>query len=566
MNTETEPALEPAIHYVPEAYQTLGPRLMGRNAAGESFMKAWLRHGAQRVFRARVENKDHAADFHATVQRLRPGASSDAVTPAELNRLSDAGLLFYPGPDVVQSAWQRALHGATRWSLCGVTHTTASAAAMDSITGWLAAPLHPWDAVICTSSVVLDTVKAVLQAQAEHLAGRLGATRVTLPLLPVIPLGVHTEEFEISLAQRATAREALGITPQVCVILYVGRLSFHAKAHPLAMYQALQAAAQRQAGGQRVLLIECGWYANEPIEQAFDDAARATMPDVQRLYIDGRDPAARERAWAAADVFCSLSDNIQETFGLTPVEAMAAGLPCVVSDWNGYKDTVRHGVDGIRVPTLAPPEGDGQDLARAHALGTLNYDHYCGQSSACVAVDVRACTEAFAALIGSPELRAQMGSAAKARARSVYDWRPVYAQYQALWQELVRRRVAMSATHRNPVHPWPARMDPFSAFRTYPSATIGDGTVFTLAASSVESALERLATLSQLGMVRPFTDGAAGLELARQMLGLCAASPTALQELCQSLPAVAPRRVRRRAAWLCKLGVLSAAPKEGPSA
>jgi len=28
---------------------------------------------------------------------------------------------------------------------------------------------------------------------------------------------------------------------------------------------------------------------------------------------------------------------------------MAAGLPCVVTDWDGYKDTVRHGEDGFRV-------------------------------------------------------------------------------------------------------------------------------------------------------------------------------------------------------------------------
>ena len=51
----------------------------------------------------------------------------------------------------------------------------------------------------------------------------------------------------------------------------------------------------------------------------------------------------------------SLSDNMQETFGLTPIEAMAAGLPSVVSDWDGYRDTVQHREHGFRIPTLAPP-------------------------------------------------------------------------------------------------------------------------------------------------------------------------------------------------------------------
>ena len=58
--------------------------------------------------------------------------------------------------------------------------------------------------------------------------------------------------------------------------------------------------------------------------------------------------------WAAADLFLSLVDNPQETFGLAPVEAMAAGVPVVVSDWDGYRYTVSDGVEGFRVPTLAP--------------------------------------------------------------------------------------------------------------------------------------------------------------------------------------------------------------------
>ena len=66
------------------------------------------------------------------------------------------------------------------------------------------------------------------------------------------------------------------------------------------------------------------------------------------------------------DIFCSLSDNIQETFGITPIEAMSAGLPVVVSDWDGYRDTVRDGIDGFRVPTQMPPPGYGDELALRH--------------------------------------------------------------------------------------------------------------------------------------------------------------------------------------------------------
>jgi glycosyltransferase involved in cell wall biosynthesis len=73
-----------------------------------------------------------------------------------------------------------------------------------------------------------------------------------------------------------------------------------------------------------------------------------------------------------------LSDNIQETFGLTPVEAMACGLPVVISDWNGYKETVDDQREGFLIPTWMPPPGLGEELALAHAMGLASYDQYIG--------------------------------------------------------------------------------------------------------------------------------------------------------------------------------------------
>src|SRR3546814_3034291 len=89
-------------------------------------------------------------------------------------------------------------------------------------------------------------------------------------------------------------------------------------------------------------------------------------------------------SWAAADVFVSLSDNIQESFGITPVEAMAAGLPCIVSDWDGYRDTVVDGETGILVPTWVPPAGAGAGIARSEehtselqSLMRISYAVFC---------------------------------------------------------------------------------------------------------------------------------------------------------------------------------------------
>ena len=106
----------------------------------------------------------------------------------------------------------------------------------------------------------------------------------------------------------------------------------------------------------------------------------------------------------------------------------AAGLPVVVSDWDGYRDTVRDGIDGWRIPTLMPQAGLAGDLALRHALEIDTYDQYCGLTCSLIAVDVEATTKAFVNLFTSPDLRRQMGQAGQSRARQVYDWASIIPQ------------------------------------------------------------------------------------------------------------------------------------------
>ncbi len=174
--------------------------------------------------------------------------------------------------------------------------------------------------------------------------------------------------FGYTEAPRRQAREHLGAGPQTIVALFVGRLSLHAKAHLLAMYQALHKASLTLQPGQDIVLVECGSHANDAIAQAAE-AAKLACPAVRVVTLNRRIATAHQTAWTGADVFCVLSDNIQETFDITPIEAVVAGLPVVVSDWDGYKDTVRAGIDGFRIPTSMPAAGMGQANVRGFQVG-----------------------------------------------------------------------------------------------------------------------------------------------------------------------------------------------------
>ena len=555
--------MNPVIYYHPEAYTTSGPKLMGRNAAGESFLRGYLTHSHATAFWAQVQKQEHGQHFAAQVKAQGRSETVHAVTPHNLGALAQAGLVYYPGPGIGQHAFHRvAATGAhTGWSLCGITHTTSSAGAMDALSELITAPVQPWDAVICTSTAVKDNVTRLLQAQANMLKERLGISKLVLPMLPVIPLGIHTQDFVYTDAQKTAARKRLKANDNTLVVLFMGRLSFHAKAHPLAMYQALQKAAQLvKASGKKVKLVECGWHANEFIQKAYQDAARQACPDVEVITLDGRKAQDRETAWAGADVFCSLSDNIQETFGIVPIEAMAAGLPVVVSDWDGYKDTVRHEVDGYRIATVMPEAGLATDLALRHAVEVDTYDMYCGHTCTLVSVDIEAAAIAFAKLFESPALRQSMGAAGRERAQQVYDWKVIIAQYEALWAEQDRVRLAaMQDAAKVPAkleQPWPARMDPFHAFASYPTQALKPSTVLALVDSSLEAATARLQTYQAMAMVSFAKFVLPSDAEVAAVLKQAAAGPQAAIELVQTIDNARKPFVFRTLVWLLKMGIL----------
>ncbi|HEX4767986.1 MAG TPA: glycosyltransferase family 4 protein [Lichenihabitans sp.] len=462
-----------AITYEPEAYSVDTKLLMGRQSAGVGFLRAYAATRPERAW-CFARERAGAADFTKALAAFgSPATRTDWIGAHNLPDLAQAELLYRPDPAIAADGWRRLHHASpSAYSLCGITHTSAHHAVMTEIAQMLSAPVEPWDAIICTSEAVRASIHVILEAQADYLTERLGAARLTLPQLPVIPLGVHVDDFVLSDAARVAARAELGLGEET-MFLFVGRLSASSKAHPVPMFLGLEACAATA----KVTLVQCGWFETEEARRAFEADAEALCPSVRRLYLDGRDPAVRRRAFAAADVFTSLSDSIQETFGLTPIEAMAAGLPVVVSDWDGYKETVRDGIDGFRIPTITMPAGTGQPLATRYDVGLDDYHAYCGIVGQFVAVNVEAVTEAYRRLAADPALRRRMGAAGAARTREIFDWPVVFGQYQALWTALgdMRRTAAEGAAAKPRLRP--DRPDPFTMFAGYPTAPLSPTTL-----------------------------------------------------------------------------------------
>jgi glycosyltransferase involved in cell wall biosynthesis len=546
-----------AFHYAPDGYSTSGRHLMGRQPAGAGLLRAIAGAPGLDAVGCFAGGHAHAAEGERLLRECGYRGRVEWIAQGRPQDLERYGTLYHPAPGIERLAWRRLGIGERRYSLCGITHAAASHAVMSSLANLLVAPVRSWDAVICTSRVVRDSVRRVLERQAEYLGARLGAQRFELPQLPLIPLGVHSADFNPDASRRDAVRERLGVKPDDVAFLFLGRLSFHAKAHPQQMFAALERTAQ---DGRRVHLILCGAFAGETIDKAFHEAAAQLCPSVPLSVLDGRVDANRADARAAADVFISLADNVQETFGSGPLAAMAAGLPCIVSDWNGYRDTVRDGVDGYCIPTVMPAAGAGLDLAQRYDDGTDSYEAYCGHTSQAVAVDGAALAQACVRLAGDAALRRQLGGNARRRVREEFDWAVVFGRYRALWRELDERRRADPSF--GPALPAvvPDRLDPFDLFATYASVQITPEAMVELAP---DASLALLRQYRELAINRFAHASLPTLEEFGQIFGSIESRPMQVDELLDALGPCDRSTLLRGLAWLCKMDLLRISAAEG---
>lgn len=201
-----------------------------------------------------------------------------------------------------------------------------------------------------------------------------------------IPNGVQWDDFQTGPSR--LLRERLGIADDAVLVLSVGRN--HVKkgyAHgirafarissrfPQARYALVGRETTQLAGlvdelamGGRVFLVK-----------------QAPMTEMPHIY-------------HSADVF--FNPSLVEGFAQVNAQALACGLPCVITDAPGNRDAGDHG---------------GALIARS--------------------ADEASMAEALAQLVGDPEARRRLGEAAHTASRR-YSWRYIAEQYLAIFEEL----------------------------------------------------------------------------------------------------------------------------------
>jgi glycosyltransferase involved in cell wall biosynthesis len=208
----------------------------------------------------------------------------------------------------------------------------------------------------------------------------------------VVYNGIELARFAGRVGEREEVRRELGLAPGTFVILQVARLDY-LKDHLTAVRTLGRVA--RQVPDVRLVLVGEG-----PEGLAIEAQVEQLGLTGQVLFLGLRKDVGR--LLQAADLF--LLTSVSEGIPLTVIEAMAAGLPVVVTQVGGLPEVVQEGVTGL----LAPP---GDDAALADRILSL---------------------------AGRPERRAELGRLGRERSRELFSEDSMHAAYLKLYEEMLR--------------------------------------------------------------------------------------------------------------------------------
>lgn len=244
-----------------------------------------------------------------------------------------------------------------------------------------------------------DCVIAECPQDEEDLVGLCGADRARIE---TVPCGFDDEEF--SPMDRAQSRRALGWDPEAFTVLQLGRLVPRKGIDNVIRGIGVL----RHTLGVRARLYVVGGNAEAPTAAATPEIGRLQQVAAESgvaddvTFVGRRGREQLRQFYGAADVF--VTTPWYEPFGITPVEAMACGVPVVGAGVGGIRSTVVDGETGFLVPPNAP-------VPLAERLARLAMD---------------------------PALVDQMGAAGRARAENLFTWAGVARQMEQIYTRLVQ--------------------------------------------------------------------------------------------------------------------------------
>lgn len=263
---------------------------------------------------------------------------------------------------------------------CGVTRLVASDR---SVARPFSVPVYMYEKLFAPYTVRLANSRAVAASVERRYGLPADRTRIIRNAVDKVEAGSQDD--------RGQVREMLGLPPEQKIVLMVGRQTVE-KNHPMFLRAA------RRCGELRpdITFVALGHLVRPAEMDALVDSIGA-RPFVR--IVEQREDVGR---WlAAADIFCLTSDR--EGLPNVVLEAMAAGLPIICTDFESAREVLSHPSLGMIVP-----RNDDAALAET-VLGLLDDRARCRR----------------------------LGEAARVHVRTEYSWERLVREMESLYGDLV---------------------------------------------------------------------------------------------------------------------------------
>lgn len=395
-----------------------GIHVNGGNVAERAIVENILRFSRQDVFLFPRQAITSIGDLRRTRWVNAAGNRVRFVNSLELMRgaLSRDMILFSPAWGMDHLVTLRDSIGRKTIPLVSVSHSLCSPSVMAHFKLLYLSGMRSHDSFVVPSTAGHIALLKMWAHAGESVASQTDPSQLECPLFRVIPHGIDEEYFSGSASSN---------TDHVR-FLYFGRFSTQSKADLVPLLVAWASLKKK--------------IANISLKIAGDDTQQKSAERLREVAMQLgcgdsveviTNPTKRQKheMYHEADVFLSPSDSLQETFGLTLLEAMAAGLPVIVSDWSGYKDIVEEGNTGFLIPTIFP--------AMPPARSSQFSEPFLSDISAvATSVDVGCLVDRMFLLATRGDLRRSLGDQGRRKAAEQYGWKRIVEMYDDLFDHL----------------------------------------------------------------------------------------------------------------------------------
>jgi glycosyltransferase involved in cell wall biosynthesis len=283
----------------------------------------------------------------------------------------------------------------------------------------------------------------------RSLGAQLATVGTKLPSVEVLPHGVDIE-FMAS-GDRRAGRRILGIDYRSPLLLSLNRISPDKSDYrQMLLAFSYLLSSKRIPANTRLAIVGGVAPDDEPYIWALKELSVRLGVNRRVCIFEHLDEDDKPDVLAAADVFISLACNPQESFGVVLLEALAAGLPVVATDWNGYPEVLSAFYRPFLIPTVA-------SHMAARALPWRDLTMAAAPCMAKLLIQLQN-------MLNQPRLRASLGQWGRDHVKG-FSWNATVAQLVSLCQRL--DEIYRSNQHEEAAsHPYSSPMSPVDGLAT----------------------------------------------------------------------------------------------------